>query len=191
MCAGRRLAVTAVALGVLSACATATAPVNWLPAPCDVAVQGFGGWAEVRTRLGAPVARTDGELVALDRDTMFVLTATQLVAVPVASVVDVKLTAYRSGSSWLAAWTLLGVLSTASHGLVLILSAPLWVVVGSISTAAESYVPQETERGVAVARLRPFARFPQGMPAELDRASLTRWRGAGFQTLRRTCSSQG
>lgn len=176
MCAARRSAAFALALGLLSACASDTAPIGWLPAPRAVPGEGFGAWAQVRSQSHpqARVTDTDGELLAVDPDSVFVLVADQVAAVPVASLVNVKLTRFVSGAGGLGAWTFVGVLSTVSHGLVLILTAPLWTLVGSIASASESFVPQESVRSTEVAWLRPYARFPQGMPAGLDRASLTR-----------------
>lgn len=172
MYGARRTAGVMVGMCLLSGCATHTAPPGWLAPPLEVSAPGYGGWIEVRARNGPGTTHTDGELLAVDRDSVFVLTRAGVASVALGSLDRAKLTAYRSGQGSLAAWTILGVLSTASHGIVLILSAPVWMLVGTGAATAESFVPQQTVRGPWLDRLRAFARFPQGIPADLDRTTL-------------------
>jgi len=59
------------------------------------------------------------------------------------------------------AWTVLGTLSTLSHGWFLILSVPIWSVVGGATTAI---VWSPGVRASGCAEIRAYARFPQGLP---------------------------
>jgi len=60
-------------------------------------------------------------------------------------------------------WTGLGAVSTLSHGVWLIASAPVWGVVGGISIGASG---RRTELlGACTLEVRSLARWPQGLPA--------------------------
>jgi hypothetical protein len=61
-------------------------------------------------------------------------------------------------------WTALGALSTVSHGVVAIFTAPTWLLVGTSATIAESSADDADVRAVKYPMLNQFARFPQGLP---------------------------
>ena len=68
-----------------------------------------------------------------------------------------------------------GALSTASHGVLAGVTFPVWVLGGSLATASQSrkpivnYDPARSDPR----SLSPYARFPQGLPDEVDRGLLT------------------
>ena len=78
-----------------------------------------------------------------------------------------RLTVFRAGSAGgLAAWTVAGTLSTATHGVFLVLSAPLWMIIGSATTAATANqrALEIHDRMSFCRAARPYARFPGGLP---------------------------
>ena len=153
-----------------AACFRSTAPPGWLSTPEQSQREAWGAWTEVRTRSGGERALVMGELIAADRDSVFVLTATALVSLPIAEIEQATLTTYDARWDKLALWTVLGTLSTASHGMALVLSAPAWIAGGTAATASASRGPRvRSTDGTVLAR---FARFPQGMPPGLDRSTL-------------------
>ncbi|CAN5617999.1 hypothetical protein BH09MYX1_BH09MYX1_13880 [soil metagenome] len=131
----------------------------------DVPVRGFE--TRVYTNDGETV---DGEL--LDVSAKWVAIETEDGAdlqIPVAQIARVRVTAYSNGvlTGALVAWSLMGTLSTLSHGYFLIFTAPVWVGAGvssSITSAVESDQSVIAVAG-AQADLWQFARFPQGIPA--------------------------
>ena len=158
-------------------CATSSAPRGFLRPPLEAQRSAYGGWIEVALAR-QPHARTEetlsGELIAVGDDSIFVLGAAGLRAVAVPRIARARLMAYDAQYGALASWTLLGVLSTASHGVGLILSAPVWIVAGSAATAAQSHAPlRVVTRPGELPSLRPFARFPQGLPPSLGRRALS------------------
>ncbi len=72
-----------------------------------------------------------------------------------------------AGSGAVAGWTALGVVSTISNGLLLIFTAPAWIITGTVAGSSESYAPQGNVPPLRWAELARFARFPQGMPPGL------------------------
>jgi len=165
------LALFAVlALGPSAGCFQSTAPPGWLPTPEDASHQAFGSWVRIEDRSGNRPAVIEGELIAVDRDTIHVHTSGRLVSLPGASVGSVTLTKFRIEYGSVAMWAALGTLSTASHGFGLILSAPVWMLAGTAATSAASRAPRVQSTDPQT--LRPFARFPQGIPPGLDRTTL-------------------
>jgi hypothetical protein len=116
--------------------------------------------------------QTDGELIAVNRDSVYVLTTGGLAVIPVRGVAKLNVTGYDAQAAALALWGLAGTLATISHGILLIFSAPVWIITSSIAAAAHSREPREIYPEVALNALRIYARFPQGIPAGLDRRQL-------------------
>ena len=162
-----RLRSPAVALGaaLVAACAGHTAPLGFLPTPQEAQSSAYGGWIEL-TLNGEE--RVEGELLAVNADSVWVLSSEGGAVVPTAAVVQGKLTRYAWSSGNVTTWTAVGVLSTISNGLVLIFTAPVWVITGSVAGAGESHAAQRLWPRFAWAALAEFARFPQGMPPDLS-----------------------
>jgi len=178
-----RVGRAAGALALLAACVSNPAPSGWLP-PADVAAtEANGGWITVDTAAQAqsgwlaagssPRTEIAGELIAVHADSVFVLAGSSLVSLPRAQVRRATLFAYESRWGELAMWGFFGTLSTASNGWYLGLTAPTWIITTAIAAGSRSRAPRVSltdPRGWEGLRL--YARFPQGLPAGLDRASL-------------------
>lgn len=181
---GARFALFSVAvIATVGSCYQASAPPGWLSRP-EEARQAFGSWIDIQPRPGSPEQRVAGELIAIDADSVHVLADGRLVSLPTPTPCCVTLTAFRMDYTALQLWTVVGTLSTASHGFGLILTGPVWLLTGTLAASAASYAPRIPSTEPAV--LRPFARFPQGIPPGLDRATLRSkpWRIPGEPALR-------
>ena len=154
-------------------CAGINAPRGSVP-PVAVAPQdAFGGWAAVWVDKSYRPA-FEGELIAISADSVFVLVSDSLVARSLKGVRRVRVVGYDPKAVDLMNWTLAGTLSTASHGIVAILSAPVWLLVGSAVTSSAARSSEINVPGYYRTwdDLRPYARFPQGLPPGLDRTTL-------------------
>lgn len=171
MCAAissvRRAAIAA--LMAIGGCYQSSAPPGWLPSPTQAERGAFGSWISVQGQPRTPPL-AEGELIAIDTDTIHVLADGRLMSLPRASICCAVLTAYRMDLSELQLWSVVGTVSTLSHGIVLILTAPLWIIAGTAATSAASYAPRIVGTDPAVLQL--FARFPQGIPPGLDRTTI-------------------
>ena len=152
------------------ACYTSRAPRNWLPTPAESQSDPYGGWIKVSAKTPTGPREIEGELIAAERDTLHVMAFIELVSVPLDSVTEVKLEAFRIERVGFATWTALGVLSSLSHGYVFVLTAPVWILGGTFATSSYSRAPLIVTPTVEA--LRPYARFPQGFPPGLDRKTL-------------------
>ncbi len=180
---------------LLVGCAARHAPRGWLPYAQEAQREAFGGW--IHLEFGAPpefgAARDPrdvvGELIAISDDSVFVLSGRTLTARALDSVPRATLEAYDSRSGDVAQMTLGGTLATFTHGFGLVLTAPLWIIMGTASSASLSRQGRLTVDGTADSAskrrggrpgwgraswkdLRLYARFPQGLPPGLDRAQL-------------------
>lgn len=135
--------------------------------------QGYGAFITITTLAGQEVS---GELISVERSVVRVLRfgagTGALTWVASTDVKSADVYPYETEGGF-AAWTLLGVLSTVSHGFILVLSAPIWIISGSIAGGVESRhnilsYPEHSWGEIVI-----WARFPQGLPPGLDEESLT------------------
>jgi hypothetical protein len=160
------------------ACASNTAPKGWLPKPIEAQAAAYGGWIEL-TYAESEERHTDGELIAVSAESVWVLSGSQGLVIPTAAVKKGKLTAYAAQKDGLTAWMLLGTLSTLSNGGFLIFTAPMWLIGGSLAVGGESRAPERKSPPLTWVDLAPFARFPQGIP---DGIALTELQGKKVPT---------
>lgn len=134
--------------------------------------QGYGGWIEVELRDNRVVR---GELLAVEGNTLFVLDlAHKISRVQLSEVTGAALYTYHSEGGF-GVWGLLGTLSTASHGFLLALSAPVWMISAGIAAGVESRHVRLRYPQDGIESFSAWARFPQGMPvpkapSKLDQA---------------------
>jgi hypothetical protein len=169
----RNLGVVAILLMTVT-CARTPGPPGYLE-PAEVEQRdAYGTWIDVhyednRTELS-------GEFIAVEPDTVFVLTRSGLRAIPRTMIKAARLGTYDSEWYKLAYWTTGGAFLTVSHGWYAAISAPVWIVTGIIAAASVSNGPIEEVNGNNDFRwqeVSKFARFPQGMPPGIDRTVLT------------------
>jgi hypothetical protein len=162
-------------IALATACSTNPAPRGWL-APAPIAVSDpYGAWVHIEIPSAGKQAPSGGELIAVGLDSVFVLAPDgEFHAIARADVTRARVAYYDSQYGQLAAWTTIGSLSTGSHGFFLVFSLPVWTIGGWATTGAQSRAPlayvRENERSWD--DVAKYARFPQGLPTELDRKRL-------------------
>jgi hypothetical protein len=178
----RAKVVVVVLFGALLAgCSGTGAPSGWLPTAEATQEEAHGAWITVRRRsLESREVLAEGELIAVHEDSLFVLVSdgpeSELVAVPRAPDIKAKVGTFDPKRGGLVAWTLLGSVSTVSHGVNLIFTLPIWIITGTVvgnnagAPAIEHY-PDEFVFD-SFDSMRVYARFPQGLMNSIDRAVL-------------------
>ncbi len=208
MCARDALRLATVAtLALAAGCAGNPAPRDFLDRPAQSQQSAWGGWIELRVRdeaapayvargeVAAPPSARDesefgdrpraarplelmGELAAIGADSVYVLMQAGCAAIALADVERARLTGYEAGTGALVTWSGAGGLSTLSHGFILVISLPVWILAGATATSANEYnarvrVPtRDTEPARSWADMRAYARFPQGLPPSVRRGEL-------------------
>jgi len=160
---------------VASCTASNPAPPKWRRSLAVAQTAERGAWILVELENGE---RIEGELLAVEQRRLWIGRGDEGIPVPREKVSYAMLVAYTADNAGLVATTILGTLSTMTHGFFLFISAPLWMLVGGISARSHSsagYV--EYIGGVhytsRLTGLRKWARFPQGIP-----------KGSGFDPRR-------
>jgi len=120
---------------------------------------------------------TRGELLAVEPDTLFLIRENTLNAISKSDVREAKafLQEYPLTPGEVAGWTVLGTLSTISNGFGLVITAPLWLITGTVTgivAAAQANHGDFVYPDGSWSELRKFARFPQGLPQGIPRERL-------------------
>lgn len=194
---GHRVKIILLISTLHFSCATTTAPGGWLPTSEHCATDLFGGWVSVEYKDGTAFLRADGELIAVEKDRIFVFAQnrklvekqtpfdtpaksldekreahSELIEIPTQAVLHANLRCYDPESGKLGLWTIAGTVSTISHGFVLLLSAPIWILGGSLAAASHARSSELVFPDKRWDELSIYARFPQGLPPELDQSLL-------------------
>lgn len=174
----RRTALpTACLLATFAAgCAHNPAPRGWLSRPEVAASEAFGAWLEIQADSARHELRYEGEFIGAQADSIYLLGDEGFEGVSRARILRARLIAYDARAGELAGWTFLGTVGTLSHGVGLIFTAPTWILVGSLASSAQSRNPMVRVPPNPWKEATKYARFPQGLPENLDRASLARKR---------------
>ena len=155
---------------MMNNCASTSAPTGWLPTAEESVTNPRGGWIEIEHMMGTI---TSGELISIQEDSIFLFPlSSQLVSIPIDKIKSAKLAKYDSQLSKITQWAGLGTLSTLSHGFGLLFSAPVWIITGLWDGRKNSRSAILEYPDVPLSDFSKFARFPQGIPAALDRSTL-------------------
>ncbi len=163
----KHFSIVTMLLILVSSC---SAP-RYVPKLEEVPFSAYGSHIEVQQIKGSQI---EGELIAVEDSALVLLTgaesAKQLQELPFNNISKFKLT-YAQPQSY--AWTIpVYTLSTASHGLFAIFTAPINIAVTSVVTSRGVNAFTYNEKVMEYKELRQFARFPQGIPPNVDRASI-------------------
>ena len=146
-----------------------TSPRDFLPSgPAGVARETYGGWMVATLKSSEDGGTVQGELITVHNDSVYVLTPSQLDAFPFSDLDSAKLELHRHRVTSYVLASVLGGISTLSHGGFLLFTAPMWLITGiTLSNSVPKqpnviYFPQ-----TAIEEFRKFSRFPQGLPRGL------------------------
>lgn len=163
----------------LACCLAVVAACTQIPSPGPPSLEmmerkGWGGYVVVNTR---PSGRVAGELIAIDSKYIYVLRRpirpTALTVTELAQVSTATLYRYEPEGGF-GTWGLVGALSSISHGVLLVLSVPVWIVSAGVSSDFERshVIMNYPESGWR--EFQNWARFPQGLPPNVTEQSLIR-----------------
>jgi hypothetical protein len=159
---------------VVMACSPASAPRGYLPSSRGSAYDTYGGWIHVQTG-GYARRSVNGELIAIEADSMYVLTASEFEILLIQDIETATLVGYDSDAGYMVGWTVAGMLSTLSHGYILVFSAPVWLLGGLAAATTESSATQRVfPKDATLESLARYSRFPQGLPDGVDLSMLKR-----------------
>lgn len=137
-----------------------------------VQYRNWQGWIEHDELRNLRVRTLAGECIAATGDTLYVLTGTHLHAVAAVDIRRAVVSAFDPHAEILGYWTVLGTVSTITNGFFLIITAPAWVLAGTISTAAQTWEGKLFYPSEPLSMFSLYARFPQGLPPEARDAQM-------------------
>jgi hypothetical protein len=164
-------------------------PKKWLPHAEESQRDAYGGWVRVEGRDGDVNVSYRGELIAVHPDSLYVLEGGGLRVIATEDVDRAEVVGYDSGFRDAAGLATAGALfSLLSHGFFLVFSVPVWTGVGrgefhGLLNKARLRTPKKSPEGghskpplawgEALGEFAKYARFPQGLPPDLDLNGLT------------------
>ncbi len=151
---------------VLTGCASTHVPSHWLTDANQTQLSPYGGWVELKTEQST----TLGELIAVADDTLFVADP-MLHAINNKDITSARLVIYDKDSP-VETWSFFGALSTLSNGWCLFYTMPMWIIGGTITGSIYSFDPIIDYPHSPLKYFTPYARYPQGLPPDLDRMKI-------------------
>ena len=142
---------------------------HYLPQADEVHLNQYGSYIKVKMRTASVVR---GELIALDKEKLVVLTSSnrKCVTLPVSEMKSFSLS-YAQPKHY--GWTIpLFTLVTLTHGMLAALTLPLNLAVTIAVTATGESDFKFNNKNITLHKLKMFARFPQGIPENVDVASI-------------------
>lgn len=120
----------------------------------------YGGWIQVILKSELEIL---GELLAVDDNYLYIATEEmQYFKVMIKDIEKATLWYYRPDPSSFVFWTLFGSLSTLSHGTLLVFSAPMWVIGGTLSAIGYVHADKLKYPNEEIVKFKKYARYPQG-----------------------------
>jgi hypothetical protein len=150
---------------IISSC---TSP-RYLPSSDKIDVNEYGSYIKI---IRQSTANIDGELIAIDSNKIVVLSESEnkCLTVPITDVKQFKLL-YAKPKHY--GWSIpVYTLATIGHGLFLIFTAPISLIVTISVTARGESAFKYSDKNMTYEKLKMFARFPQGIPTSIDIASI-------------------
>jgi|GEM_PF-2311781 len=150
---------------LLSGCAISRSPRGYRADAEHMQNDLRGSWTVVKT---LDRSRIQGELLAVNADSLYLLTAEQdLRRLAWGEVDKARLEAWKTRTGSLLGWQAAGTALAVGHGWWGLITLPLWHLTGSAVTGSYTFDPILKVPGKSWADLQPFARFPGGLPVGL------------------------
>ena len=155
--------------GLLAILISSCTSSRYLPSMDKIDVNQYGSYIKINRKTTANI---DGELIAIDNNKIVILTKTTKICVTV-PLNDVNHFNLRYAKPKHYGWTIpVFTLATIAHGFGFILTAPLNLIVTISVTATGRLAFKYNDKNMTYDKLKMFARFPQGIPPDIDLASI-------------------
>ncbi|MCC6815267.1 MAG: hypothetical protein IT267_02525 [Saprospiraceae bacterium] len=156
-------------LGLIVIMVSSCISKKYLPTSKKIDVNEYGSFIIIRYK---KTSRTSGELIAVDSSTIVVLAEKTKKCMSV-FVRDVDYFSLRFANPRNYGWTIpIYIILPFIHGSFSVLTIPIHLITTiSLTATGESSVIY-TNKEISYEKLRMFARFPQGIPQEIDQTSI-------------------
>jgi hypothetical protein len=159
------IALFGLLISLFSSCASP----KYLPLPSDIDVNEFGSYIKI---IPLSLPSTDGELIALDKYKMIILTEEKKTCDTVYfKDIDRFRLRYAKPKHWggtIPAFIVLPFI----HGYFSFISIPIHLIVTISVTSSGESAFEYSDENMTYEKLKMFARFPQGIPPGIDLKSI-------------------
>lgn len=160
------IAVIAFIFLLLGGCKVVRAPKGTIPTRKGLSIDTYGSWVIMNLKDSTVLW---GELLAVESDTILVLSDNNLKKTPIRGVASMEVVIYKPLVDELVAFVFLSSLLTLSNGYYLVFTLPLHIISGAVMIRAEMDRDYHLSLDyINPFHLRKYARFPQGIPPGLD-----------------------
>lgn len=142
---------------------------KYLPSSGKIDVNEYGSYIKLTDKTASII---DGELIAIDSNKIIVLTeyTKNCITVPVSKVEQFSLK-YANPKHY--GWTIpSGIGLPLIHGLFAVFTIPVHLIVTISVTVGGENAFKYSDKNMTYDKLKMFARFPQGVPPNIDLASI-------------------
>ena len=156
-------------IGLLTLIISSCTSPRYLPSSDKIDVNEYGSYIKIVHKTASNI---DGELIAIDSNKIIVLAedTKKCMTVPIS---EVKRFSLRYAQPKHYGWTIpVFTLATIAHGWFLILTAPVNLIVTISVTAGGENAFKYSDKNMTYDKLKMFARFPQGIPTNIDIANV-------------------
>ena len=158
-----------ILLGLLAVIMSSCAYPRYLPSSDKIDINPNGSYIKIFRKTSTNIT---GELIAIDSTKLVVLSESEnkCLTIPIAGIKRFKLQYARPKHY---GWTIPGyTFATIGHGFFLIFTAPFNLIVTVIVTVSGESAFKYCNKNISYDKLKMFARYPQGIPSDIDTASI-------------------
>ena len=159
-----------IILFLLTGCAASYAPDDWLPETEDIPKSERGGWitiivSDTVDKQQPKLIQYSGEFLGIDTESVYILYDSLYILKRTTiqnSIVELD----QKHITGYGIWTCLGVAASFTNGVLMIITAPIWIISGTLSVTGETYrdrYEQEFPGDDYWKNVNKFSRFPQGL----------------------------
>jgi hypothetical protein len=135
----------------------------------DVPVRGFETSVDYICYSGSYRRGTDrcfitGELIAVDTKYIYIMDGKITIPILKKVIRKIEIEIHSSNVWGLMGWTLAGIVSTVTHGALMVITAPTWLIAGIANSVSASKTNDIRLSDPENKYLYQYARFPQGLP---------------------------
>jgi hypothetical protein len=160
-----KIFITGLIALIISSCSSP----RYLPTSDKIDVNEYGSHIIINRKNSSKI---DGELIAIDSNKIIVLTEGYGECV-IVSITDVQSFQLRYAKPKHYGWTIpVYTLSTITHGYFAYITAPISLIVTICVTSSGESSFKLSEKNITYNKLKMFARFPQGIPPNIDLRSI-------------------
>jgi hypothetical protein len=167
------LSLRFITLIFLFSCASLTAPSEYVPSFNKAKTYPYGSYIELETKGKLKIS---GEFIGISENNIFIRKGDTIYFLPIGDIEGAVIISNRPDNFsmvFISLFTLLGTFSTVTHFVLLIFTAPGWILSGALSGVIIVNEPViKIKKRDDLNKVIYLSRYPQGIPEEIKQKSI-------------------